>query len=72
MSSMPCPHCGRELIRPYGQESLLSVCSRCGFSGCMLDDIADEYRDEVIQEHDGRPVKSLVVSDSNPTGGVLF
>lgn len=53
MSSMNCPRCSGELVRQ--EESLLSVCSRCGFAGCMLDDIADEHREEIQLEQAAEP-----------------
>lgn len=70
MSQIPCPKCGRELVRPNPEQSLLSVC-RCGFSGCMLDDIAAEHREEIAAE---RTEESVVepVADITSESGLLF
>ena len=70
MSQIPCPKCGRELVRP-NPESLLSVCGRCGFSGCMRDDIAAEYREEREQEQSERPVTEQPVEVTSESG-LLF
>ena len=70
MIQIACPKCGRELVRPNPEQSLLSVC-RCGFSGCMRDDIAAEYREEIEAE---RAEESVVeqVADITSESGLLF
>ncbi len=69
MSQIPCPKCGRELVRPNPEQSLLSVCL-CGFSGCMRDDIADLYQEEIKAEQSERSVLEPVVTLVND--GTLF
>lgn len=71
MSQIPCPKCGRELGRPNPEQSLLSVCSRCGFSGHMIDDIAAEYREEIEAERAEEPVVEQV-ADITSESGLLF
>lgn len=71
MSQIPCPKCCRELVRPNPETSLLSVCGRCGFSGCMIDDIAAEYGEEIQAERSELPVveqETGITSES----GLLF
>lgn len=70
MSQIPCPKCGRELVRTNPEQSLLSVC-RCGFSGCMRDDIAAEYREEIERERSGKPAVESV-ADITSESGLLF
>lgn len=70
MSQIPCPKCSRELVRTNPEQSLLSVC-RCGFSGCMRDDIADEYREEIEEERSERPVAEQTVAATSENG-LLF
>ena len=69
MSQIPCPKCGRELVRPYPETSLLSVCSRCGFSGRMIDDVAAEYREEIEAERAEEPAMPV---EECPNDGTLF
>lgn len=68
MSQIPCPKCGRELVRPNPEQSLLSVCL-CGFSGCMRDDIAAEYREEIAAE---RAEESALPVEERENDGTLF
>jgi hypothetical protein len=71
MSQIPCPKCGRDLVRPNPEQSLLSVCGRCGFSACMRDDIAAEYREEIGAERTEHPVVEHV-TDITGKSGLLF
>ena len=68
MSQIPCPRCGQELVRPNPEQSLLSVC-RCGFSGCMVDDIAAEYREEIEAERLAEPA---IAVEQRTNDGTLF
>ena len=70
MSQIPCPKCGRELVRPNPEQSLLSVCL-CGFSGCMRDDIAEEYREEIEAERTEPPAVEQVTGITSESG-LLF
>lgn len=68
MSQIACPECGRELVRPNPEQSLLSVCL-CGFSGCMRDDIAAEYREEIQAE---QAEESAALVEERLNDGTLF
>lgn len=70
MSQIPCPKCGRELVLPNPEQSLLSVCL-CGFSGCMRDDIATEYWEEIEAERAEESVGEQV-ADITSESGLLF
>jgi ribosome-binding protein aMBF1 (putative translation factor) len=72
MSQISCPRCGRELLKVNPGESLLSVCTRCRFTGCMVDDIAAEFRHEILQEQASEPQDAAILEPVVDNGGRLF
>lgn len=73
MNRPNCPRCNFELLKPNPQESILSVCPRCRWSGSLVVDVAKLYLEEKLSEQpEESEAEAQEKTAAHHSNGLLF